>query len=60
MTRLFRSTAVAAATLMFGVVPFTMSGCDADREVMEVETPEGEVEIEEDADTGALEIEESN
>ena len=45
------------AALMVGVLPLTMTGCEADRDVMEVETPEGEVEVEEDADTGALEVE---
>ena len=57
MAKLFRMTAVAAAALIAGAFPFTMAGCDADREVMEVETPDGEVEVEEDADTGALETE---
>jgi hypothetical protein len=58
MLKLLRFTALSAATLMFAVVPFTFTGCDQDREVMEVETPEREIEVEEDADTGALEIEE--
>jgi hypothetical protein len=58
MTKLLRITAVSVATVMFAVVPFTIAGCDQDREIMEVETPEGEVEVEEDVDTGALEIEE--
>lgn len=59
MAKLFRTTAVAAAALIAGVLPFTMTGCDADREVMEIETPEGETEIQEDADTGALEVEQN-
>lgn len=58
MTKLLRITAVSAATVMFAVVPFTITGCEQDRDLMEVETPEGEVEVEEDADTGALEVEE--
>jgi hypothetical protein len=57
MTKLLRITAVSCATVMFAVVPFTIAGCDQDREVMEVETPQGEVEVEEDADAGALEVE---
>lgn len=57
MTKLLRITAVSA-TVMFAVVPFTITGCEQDRDLMEVETPEGEVEVEEDADTGALEVEE--
>lgn len=58
MTKLLRMTAVSFATAMFAVVPFTIAGCDQDRDVMEMETPEGEVEVEEDVDTGALEVEE--
>jgi hypothetical protein len=33
-----------------------LAGCDTDKEVMDVETPRGEVEVEQDRDTGALEV----
>ena len=33
-----------------------MAGCDRDEEVMEIETPNTETEIERDADTGALQV----
>jgi hypothetical protein len=34
-----------------------LGGCDADQDLGEVETPSGEVEVERDADTGAIETE---
>lgn len=34
-----------------------LTGCDNDREVLDVETPEGELEVEESTETGALDIE---
>jgi hypothetical protein len=33
-----------------------LTGCEGDEEVMEVETSEGETEIERDSDTGALQV----
>lgn len=44
-----------AFSLLFCTV--TITGCDNKEEVMEVETPEGETEVERDMDTGALEVE---
>ncbi len=44
-------TVVALTTPLVGIV-----GCDADEEVMEVETQQGETEIERDSETGALQV----
>lgn len=44
-----------AFALLFGTA--VISGCDNNEEVMEVETPEGETEVEQDTDTGELEVE---
>jgi hypothetical protein len=53
MKRLF--ALVLGMSLVLPLVALT--GCERDEEVMELETPEGEVEVERDADTGALEVE---
>jgi hypothetical protein len=44
-----------AAALALPVIG--MTGCDQDEEVLDVETQQREVEVERDADTGALEVE---
>ncbi|MAT13942.1 MAG: hypothetical protein CMJ46_01575 [Planctomyces sp.] len=54
------SAAAIAVPMLFAAGPVLLSGCDDDREIMEVETPEGETEIEQDPDTGAIEVETEN
>lgn len=36
---------------------FLIAGCENDREILDVETPDGGVEIEQDRDDGDIEIE---
>jgi hypothetical protein len=53
MKRMFSLFVAAAFTLPLA----GMVGCDNDRDIMEAETPQGEVEVERDLDTGELEVE---
>ena len=50
----FLATMYVALSLM--AVAF-ISGCDNDKKILDVETPNGGVEIEQDRDTGAIEVE---
>jgi hypothetical protein len=46
-----------ASLLCASALPLAgLTGCDRDQEVMEIETPRSEVEVERDADTGALQV----
>ena len=54
MKRIFSLMLAAAFTLPLA----GMLGCDNDQDIMEAETPQGEVEVERDMDTGAIEVEE--
>lgn len=54
MKRIFPLIAAAVFTLPAA----GMLGCDADQDIMEVETPQGETEVERDLETGELEVEE--
>ncbi len=50
---------LAACSMLTLAVPATMvtlSGCDDDETVLDVETPEGDLEVERDLDTGELEV----
>lgn len=46
--------AIALATI-FGV-SIGAGGCDTKEEVVDIETPQGEVEVNEDTSTGAIEV----
>jgi len=52
-----RGNSVPRFLLMIALlaVPFSLTGCD--QEVMEAETPQGEVEVEREFGTGDLEVE---
>lgn len=60
MTSYLRSLCVPLGlTTFLAIAPLTLlSGCDDDEEVLDIETPNSEIEIERDDDTGALEIDE--
>ena len=47
----------AGSALLLAAAPLTMTGCERTEEVLDVETPEGEVEVEKNLDTGATEVE---
>lgn len=51
----FASSLFFALSLVFGTAVIT--GCDNKEEVMEVETQEGEMEVERDTETGELDVE---
>lgn len=58
MRHLMNVLATSMAAAMFSMMGFAaLSGCDNNRDVIEVETPEGEIDVEQDKDTGAIEIE---
>ncbi|MCA9233978.1 MAG: hypothetical protein KDA44_00805 [Planctomycetales bacterium] len=46
-----------AAIFAFALALVAMTGCDNDREILDVETPNGGIEVEQDQDTGAIEVE---
>ena len=54
MTRKLTLSLLAAPCLM--AIAF-ISGCENDKEVLDVDTPDGGVEVEQDRDTGAIEVE---
>tara|TARA_R110002111_G_scaffold153375_1_gene220241 strand:+ start:233155 stop:233343 length:189 start_codon:yes stop_codon:yes gene_type:complete len=45
------------AVLLIITPAFTMVGCDNKEKVLDVETPGGQIEIERDRDTGAVDVE---
>jgi hypothetical protein len=46
-----------AAAFVLATAPLSLTGCDQDEEILDVESPDGGVEVERDPDTGATEIE---
>lgn len=48
--------ALSMFTLVVPTAMVTLSGCDDDETVLDVETPEGDLEVERDLDTGEVEI----
>tara|TARA_R110002095_G_scaffold142965_1_gene123805 strand:+ start:18264 stop:18452 length:189 start_codon:yes stop_codon:yes gene_type:complete len=44
------------ATLLMVTPAFTMVGCDNKEKVLDIETPGGEIEIERDRGTGAVDV----
>ena len=53
-TRTFALSLLAAPCLM--TIAF-ISGCENDKEILDVDTPNGGIEVEQDRDTGAVEVE---
>jgi hypothetical protein len=49
-------TAVSLPPILLGVVIACSAGCENKETVLDVETPEGQVEVERDRDTGALDV----
>jgi len=45
-----------AITLMFTAI-LTLGGCDNKEKVLDIETPGGEIEIQRDRDSGAVDVE---
>ena len=45
-----------SAVLMLAFATTIFTGCDRNEEVLDVETPSGEVEVERDRDTGETEV----
>lgn len=52
------STSLLAIPLLAASV--TISGCDNKEDVIEVETPGGEIDVERDRDTGAVDVDVNN
>ncbi|MCC9606015.1 hypothetical protein LOC68_20010 [Blastopirellula sp. JC732] len=55
MTKLLTPTLVGCA-LMLGVT-VTQTGCDHKEKLIDIETPRGEVKVEQDKDTGDINVE---
>ncbi|QDU80028.1 hypothetical protein Pla110_17500 [Polystyrenella longa] len=55
-----RITAMSLAVPMMFAAPDILTGCDDDKEIMEIETPDSETTIEQDPDTGEIDIETDN
>ncbi|MEX0939146.1 MAG: hypothetical protein WDZ59_14895 [Pirellulales bacterium] len=55
MKILKRAALLGAMALFVGVVPFT--GCEREENVLDVETPDGELEVNRDKDDGSIEVE---
>ena len=58
MTHSIRNTAVVLAsclTMLFATAVFT--GCERKEEILEIETPNGEVDVERSLDTGEVDVE---
>jgi hypothetical protein len=49
-------TAVSLPPILLGLVIACSAGCENKETVLDVETPEGQVEVERDRDTGALDV----
>jgi hypothetical protein len=47
-------TALSLPPILLGLAMLFSAGCDNKETVLDVETPEGQVEVERDRDTGAL------
>ncbi|QDU09810.1 hypothetical protein [Gimesia aquarii] len=47
----------AGALMLMSTVALTLVGCDNKEKVLDVETPGGEIEIERNRDTGAVDVE---
>ncbi|QDT00727.1 hypothetical protein [Adhaeretor mobilis] len=45
------------AFALFAALSISLAGCDNEREVLDVETPDGEVEIDRDPDNGDIDVE---
>lgn len=57
MTGFIRHLAACSMlTLALPATVFTLSGCDDKETVLDVETPEGDLEVERDVDTGEIEV----
>lgn len=48
---------LSGVAALFLTTAFTLAGCDNKEEVLDIETPNGEVEVEQDQDTGAIDVE---
>jgi hypothetical protein len=44
-----------AMAVLVGIVPFT--GCEREENVLDVETPDGKIEVNRDKDDGSIEVE---
>lgn len=55
-TKLYSS--LLMAPLLLGTL--LLAGCETDRKLLEVETPNGELNIEQDSDTGGVEVQIDN
>ena len=49
-------TAVSLPPILLGVAIACSAGCENKETVLDVETPDGQVEVERDRDTGALDV----
>ncbi|MCA9108441.1 MAG: hypothetical protein KDA52_00720 [Planctomycetaceae bacterium] len=56
-SRLFNWMVSVAMLVLLAFAPFSLTGCDRDQEILEVETPNGELEVERDPSTGEVEVE---
>lgn len=57
MKTLRNSMARLCAAFLFAATLFAFTGCEREDKVLNVETPDGEVEVEKDPDTGDINVE---
>ncbi|MEZ6046427.1 MAG: hypothetical protein R3C11_12825 [Planctomycetaceae bacterium] len=48
---------IALAVPVMAGIPAVLAGCDNKETILDVETPDGELEVERDKDTGSVDVE---
>lgn len=60
MTKLLCRLPLLLSTVLLGATLAATTGCDNKETVLDVETPDGELEVTRDRDTGEVEVETEN